>query len=94
MNSIKPFRYSEPIRGVQVKPLTEDGKKISILYKGLLSEKGAERFIYIADTATNKTGVTPATSQWSGPRRAGKMISLAGRSSAELCFEGQHGKLG
>ncbi|BAF61082.1 MAG: hypothetical protein HPY89_12760 [Pelotomaculum sp.] len=41
MNSIKPFVYSHPIQGVQVKPLTEDGKKVSILYNGLLAQAGA-----------------------------------------------------
>ncbi|TEB04158.1 Carbohydrate binding domain (family 25) [Pelotomaculum schinkii] len=41
MSSIKPFTYSHSIQGVQVKPLSEDGRHVSILYKGLLANQGA-----------------------------------------------------
>lgn len=41
MSSIKPFTYSYSIQGVQVKPLSEDGRHVSILYKGLLADQGA-----------------------------------------------------
>lgn len=41
MSDIKPFSYSYSIQGVQVKPLSEDGKKVSILYNGLLARSGA-----------------------------------------------------
>jgi len=41
VNSIKPFTYSYSIQGVQVKPLSEDGREVSILYKGLLADHGA-----------------------------------------------------
>jgi hypothetical protein len=40
MGSIKPFTYSYSIQGVQVKPLSEDGRNVSILYKGLLAGQG------------------------------------------------------
>lgn len=42
MHAIKPHTYSYSIQGVQVKPLTEDGKEVSILYNGLLSQLGAD----------------------------------------------------
>lgn len=38
LSSIKPHVYSYAIQGVQVKPLTEDGKEVSILYNGLLAQ--------------------------------------------------------
>lgn len=41
MSSIKPYIYSYSIQGVQVKPLSEDGKEVSILYNGLLARAGA-----------------------------------------------------
>jgi len=41
VSSIKPFNYSYSIQGVQVKPLTEDGRQVSILYKGLLANQNA-----------------------------------------------------
>lgn len=41
MKSIKPYKYSPAIHGVQVKPLTESGKKLSVRYDGLLSNSGA-----------------------------------------------------
>lgn len=41
MSSIKPFTYSHAIQGVQVKPMSEDGRQVSILYKGLLANQGA-----------------------------------------------------
>lgn len=40
MSSIKPYTYSYSIQGVQVKPLSEDGKEVSILYNGLLARSG------------------------------------------------------
>ncbi|WP_066635826.1 carbohydrate-binding protein [Desulfolucanica intricata] len=45
MKGLQPYIYSEPIRGVQVKPLTEDGKNVNILYNGLLSQAGAEHIV-------------------------------------------------
>lgn len=41
MSIIKPFAYSYSIKGVKVKPLSEDGKEVSILYEGLLAHSGA-----------------------------------------------------
>lgn len=46
MDAIKPHIYSYSINGVQVKPLSEDGKTISILYNGRLKNTGAEQ-IYL-----------------------------------------------
>lgn len=88
MNSIKPFRYSEPIRGVQVKPLTEDGKKISILYKGLLSEKGAER-IYLHCGYGNQQNWSYTSDQPMERTQAGweKMISLQEGAQLNFCFK-------
>lgn len=42
MNSIKPYAYSHNIHGVRVKPLTGDGRVVSVLYNGPLgrSESG------------------------------------------------------
>jgi len=44
--SIKPYTYSHSIQGVQVKPLTENGREISILYNGRLARAGANA-VYI-----------------------------------------------
>lgn len=41
MDSIKPHTYSYSIQGVQVKPLSENGREVSILYKGLLARTEA-----------------------------------------------------
>ncbi len=43
MNTISAFTFSEPIQGVQVMPLTQDGKQIRIRYYGLLRQKGARQ---------------------------------------------------
>ncbi len=88
MNSIKPFRYSEPIRGVQVKPLTEDGKKVSILYKGPLSEKGAER-IYLHCGYGNQQNWSYTSDQPMERTQAGweKMISLQEGAQLNFCFK-------
>lgn len=41
MKSIKPFQFSQEIKGVSVKPLSDTGKEVTIKYKGLLSDNGA-----------------------------------------------------
>lgn len=41
LSVIKPYTYSYSIQGVQVKPLTEDGREVSIRYDGLLARSGA-----------------------------------------------------
>jgi len=41
LSSIKPYTYSHSIQGAQVKPLTEDGKQVSILYNGPLTRSNA-----------------------------------------------------
>ena len=43
MSTLSPFTFSAPIQGVQVKPLTQDGKQIVIRYNGLLRDKGARQ---------------------------------------------------
>ncbi|SFR06499.1 carbohydrate-binding protein [Desulfoscipio geothermicus] len=43
MSTLSPFTFSAPIQGVQVKPLTQDGKQIRIRYNGLLNQSGAEQ---------------------------------------------------
>jgi hypothetical protein len=88
LNSIKPFTYSEPIRGVQVKPLTDDGKKVSILYNGLLSEKGAE-LIYLHCgygkqqnwSSTSEQAMERTQSGWE------KMISMQEGAQLNFCFK-------
>lgn len=41
MKSIKPFKFSQSIHGVQVKPLSESGKDVAVRYNGLLAASGA-----------------------------------------------------
>jgi hypothetical protein len=41
MKTIRPFKFSQPIHGVQVKPLSESGKEVAIRYNGLLAASGA-----------------------------------------------------
>lgn len=43
MSTLSPFTFSAPIQGVQVKPLTQDGKQIRIRYNGLLNQSGADQ---------------------------------------------------
>lgn len=43
MSTLSPFTFSSPIQGVQVKPLTQDGKEIRIRYSGILNQKGARQ---------------------------------------------------
>lgn len=38
VSSIKPYAYSYNIQGVQVKPLTVDGREVSVLYNGPLAQ--------------------------------------------------------
>lgn len=42
MDTIRPHTFSQPIHGVQVKPLTEDGKEVMVRYNGLLTNSGAQ----------------------------------------------------
>lgn len=41
MKSIKPFKFSQAINGVQVKPLTESGRDLAVRYNGLLASSDA-----------------------------------------------------
>lgn len=41
MKTIRPFKFSQPIHGVQVKPLSESGMDVAIRYNGLLVNSGA-----------------------------------------------------
>lgn len=41
MKTIRPFNFSQEIHGVQVKPMTESGREVTIRYKGLLAGSGA-----------------------------------------------------
>jgi len=41
MKNIKPFKFSQAIHGVQVKPVSESGKDVAVLYNGLLAASGA-----------------------------------------------------
>ena len=43
MSTISPFTFSQPIQGVQIKPLTQDGKAIRIRYTGMLELSGANQ---------------------------------------------------
>ncbi len=88
MNSIKPFAYSDSIQGVQVKPLTEDGKKVSILYKGLLSEKGVER-IYLHCGYGNQQNWSAPSDQPMEQTQAGweKMIAIQEGAQLNFCFK-------
>lgn len=45
MDTIRPYTFSQPIQGVQVKPLTEDGKQVRIRYNGLLKNSGSPKVI-------------------------------------------------
>lgn len=38
MSSLSPFTFSDPIQGVQVKPMTQDGQQIRIRYSGSLRQ--------------------------------------------------------
>lgn len=41
MKTIKPFKFSQAINGVQVKPLNESGREVAVRYNGLLAASGA-----------------------------------------------------
>ncbi|WP_347491029.1 hypothetical protein [Desulfoscipio sp. XC116] len=43
MSTLSPFTFSSPIQGVQVKPLTQNGKEIRIRYSGILNQNGASQ---------------------------------------------------
>lgn len=43
MNTLQPYKFSVPIQGVQVKPMSEDGTTVRVRYKGLLKESGAQQ---------------------------------------------------
>lgn len=45
MNNLRPYTYSDQIYGVRVKPVTEDGNKVSVLYDGLLARSGADKIV-------------------------------------------------
>ena len=45
MNNLRPYTYSDQIHGVRVKPITEDGNKVSVLYDGLLTRSGAPKIV-------------------------------------------------
>ena len=41
--TLNPFTFSAPIQGVQVKPLKQDGKEITVRYNGMLNQNGARQ---------------------------------------------------
>lgn len=43
MDTLRAYSFSAPIEGVQVKPLTEDGKLVKIRYNGSLCNAGASK---------------------------------------------------
>jgi hypothetical protein len=43
---IKAFEFSQPISGVQVKPMAHDGSKVSILYNGALSQETKDLYLH------------------------------------------------
>ncbi len=43
MSTLSPFTFSLPIQGVQVKPMTQDGREIRIRYSGRLDQSGANQ---------------------------------------------------
>lgn len=45
MDTLKPYNFSAPIQGVQVKPMTEDGATVKIRYNGLLNASGADQIL-------------------------------------------------
>lgn len=45
MRKINPFTYSGSIQGVQVMPTNEDGKKLSVRYKGVLANSHNKNII-------------------------------------------------
>lgn len=88
MNSIKPFIYSAPIQGVQVKPLTEDGKRVSILYNGLLSKEGATS-VYLHYGYGEGEDWTGTTEQPMEQRNEGweKVVHLDQNNQLNFCFK-------
>lgn len=73
MEPIKPFVYSAPINGVRVKPLSHEGREISILYCGRLAKSGSSpvfvHFGYGSNekwTAIGELPLTKSEEGWEG----------------------------
>jgi len=54
MSTLNPFTFSTTIQGVQVKPMTQDGKAIRIRYIGRLSQSGANQVWMHAGTGDHE----------------------------------------
>lgn len=87
MGSIKPHTYSYSIQGVQVKPLTEDGKDVSILYNSLLAKSGTGA-IYMHYGFGDKNSWQDINSQPMEYRHEGWEISLkVTGNQLNFCFK-------
>ncbi len=88
MDTIKPHIYSHSINGVQVKPLSEDGKRISILYNGRLKNTGAEQ-IYLHYGQGNKNSWHRVNEQPMENQAQGweKTVQLAENKQLNFCFK-------
>lgn len=87
MNPIKPYIYSHSINGVQVKPLSDDGKKVSVLYNGTLSDAGADQ-IYLHFGFGNKNNWSKIEDQPMERQNEGweKTVHLKENNQLNFCF--------
>lgn len=88
MSSIKPYTYSYSIQGVKVKPLSEDGKEVSILYTGLLAQSDAGQ-IYLHCGFGDKYDWSEINSQPMERRNEGweKIIRVEKGNQLNFCFK-------
>lgn len=88
MSSIKPFTYSHAIQGVQVKPLSEDGRQISILYKGLLANQGSGS-VYLHYGYGEQQNWLEATDQPMEQNNGGweKVVRIEKGNQLNFCFK-------
>lgn len=92
MEPIKPFVYSAPINGVRVKPLSHEGREISILYCGRLAKSGSGpvfvHFGYGSNEKWTAIGELPLTKSEEGWE--GKAVIKEG-NQINFCFKDKDG---
>ena len=88
MGTIKPHAYSYAIQGVQVKPLSGDGREVSILYNGLLARSGAGQvylhFGFGENGNWREIKIQPMERSNGGWE---KTVKLEGDSQLNFCFK-------
>ncbi|NLI14522.1 carbohydrate-binding protein [Pelotomaculum propionicicum] len=92
MGSIKPYAYSHNLKGAQVKPLSNDGRKVSVFYNGPLAQSaGGQVYLHCGSGDTNNWS---SVSDFPMEHRSNGWelsVGLKTGNSLNFCFRDSHG---